>query len=109
MEYCEFAPDPVLAPYVRAVWTLCGSSHAGSVDLVLPDGCAEIVVHRTGRFREWRAEGDLCRQGGAVVAPVMDRAVALSPAPSFETFGIRFMPYGLARVCGHPLHELSDQ
>jgi AraC-like DNA-binding protein len=91
------------------MWTLRGASDAASFDLVLPDGCAEIVIHRTGRFREWRSEDDVRTQANAIVAGVMDRAVALSAAPSFETVGIRFTPYGLACLCAYPLSTIGHE
>ena len=109
MEYREIAPQPALRPYVRAIWTLCGKSDAPSFDLVLPDGFAEIVIHRTGRFREWRGPGDVRSQPLAVVAPVMDRAVALSPAASFETVGVRLWPCGLAHACEAPLRSFGEK
>lgn len=109
MEYRELAPPPVLTPFVAAFWTLRGAAPAPSVELVLPDGCAEIVVHRTGRFREWHASGGVQEQPAAIVAGVMDRAVALSPADSFETIGVRLMPYGLARLSAHPLDAIGRQ
>ena len=52
MEYREIAPTPRLKPFVVAFWTLRGVSSGASVDLVLPDGNAELVIHRTGRFHE---------------------------------------------------------
>jgi AraC-like DNA-binding protein len=108
MEYLEFPPPGRLSPFVAAIWTLRGVSAAPSFDLVLPDGRAEIVIHRTGRFREWRAPGDVREQPRAIVAGVMDRAVVLSPAASFETIGVRLMPYGLARLCAEPLDRAGD-
>jgi AraC-like DNA-binding protein len=108
MEYREGPPPRELAPFVAAVWTLSGVAPAAAFDLVLPDGCAELVIHRTGRFREWRGDGTVRQQPHAIVAGVMDRAVALSPATSFETVGVRFWPQGLAQLCACPLRDLSD-
>jgi AraC-like DNA-binding protein len=108
MDYREFPPPARLAPFVAAIWTLRGLSAAPAFDLVLPDGRAELVIHRTGRFREWRAAGDVHEQPRAIVAGVMDRAVVLSPAPAFETIGVRLMPYGLARLCADPLDRAGE-
>jgi hypothetical protein len=97
MEYREIAPRLSLTPFVVAFWTLRGVSTDASVDLVLPDGHAELVIHRAGRFRQWQSSGEATERPAALVAPVMDRAVPLAPAASFETVGVRFAPHGLAR------------
>ena len=108
MEYRELTPGPFLTPYVAAFWTLRGSCPVPSFDLVLPDGHAEVVVHRAGRFLEWHASDDVREQPAAIVAGVADRAVVLSPAGAYETVGIRLMPYALARLCDGPLDALGS-
>jgi hypothetical protein len=50
MEYREIAPGPSLRPFVATFWTLQGVQPEACFDLVLPDGHAELVVHRSGRF-----------------------------------------------------------
>jgi AraC-like DNA-binding protein len=109
MEYREIAPDLSLAPFVAAFWTLRGSATEQAFDLVLPDGHAELVVHRTGRFRQWQAAGDATEQPSALVVGVMERAIALAPARRFETLGVRFTPTGLACLCDVPASALSDR
>lgn len=107
MEYRELSPGPFLRPYVAAFWTLRGSSAAPSFDLILPDGHAEVVVHRTGRFLEWHAGDEVREQPAAIVAGVSDRAIALSPASTYETIGIRFVPHALAQICDGPLDAIT--
>ena len=109
MQYREIAPAPVLTPFVAAFWTLHGTSEEPSFDLVLPDGHAELVVHRTGRFLEWQQSGEIAEQPTALVAGVMERAIALSPARRFETVGVRFTPHGLAPLCRYPQSALSSR
>jgi AraC-like DNA-binding protein len=109
MEYREIAPTPRLKPFVVAFWTLRGVSTGESADLVLPDGTAELVIHRTGRFHEWHASGEIAEQPAALVAGVMDQAVAIAPARRFETVGVRFTPQGLAPLCRCPLSALTSR
>ena len=109
MQYLEIAPAPCLTPFVAAFWTLRGTSEEPSFDLVLPDGHAELVVHRTGRFLEWQQSGEIAEQPTALLAGVMERAIALSPARRFETVGVRFTPHGLAPLCRYPQSALSSR
>ena len=58
VRYEEHAPPPGLARFVRCLWTL--SSDGGAPpgeDRVLPDGCAEIVLHHGAAF-ERRSQSD---------------------------------------------------
>jgi len=109
MEYCEIAPGPALTPFVVTFWTLRGSATHPAFDLVLPDGSTELVIHRTGRFRQWQASGDAAEQPAALVVGVMERAIALAAARRFETIGVRFTPTGLAGLCDAPASTLSDR
>ena len=109
LEYRETAPPRRLAPFVAAFWTLRGVQPEPCFDLVLPDRHAELVIHRTGRFREWHESGEVSEQATSLIAGVMERAVALSPAQQFETVGVRFTPLGPAPLCRHPLGVLSGR
>jgi AraC-like DNA-binding protein len=110
MEYRELSPGQAVTASVATIWTLRGSSPAPAFDLVLPDGHAEIIAHRAGRFREWRAAEAATEQPVSVVAGVSDRAVLLSPpAATFETIGIRVTPYGLARLSTCRIGELTGR
>jgi AraC-like DNA-binding protein len=106
VEYREFAPPPALAPFVVMCWTLTGTSDADAFDLVLPDGHAEVVIHRAGRFREWHPTDGVTRQPAALVAGVMERAVVLAPARRYETLGARLTIHGLRALCGRTPPEL---
>lgn len=109
MEYREIPPGRCLSPFVAAFWTLRGSCPGPAFDLVLPDGHAEVVVHRAGRFLEWRPAGEVRTQPAVIVAGVTDRAVALSPAGDYETIGVRVMPHALALLCAVPLDALGPE
>jgi AraC-like DNA-binding protein len=108
MEYREIAPPPSLRPFLLAFWTLRGADAEPCFDLVLPDGHAELVVHRTGRFREWQPSGATAEQPGALIVGLMERAVAIAPARQFETIGVRFTAHGLAPICRLPQSALNN-
>lgn len=107
MEYRERRPPPSLAPILECLWELEGDAGPNpGLQPVLPDGCAEAVLH-VGEPFWWLTEAGLERQPRAVLAGPLPRAIWLRPPPRASTLGIRFRPGRLgawvrepARVAG---------
>jgi AraC-like DNA-binding protein len=87
--YRELAPPPDLAHVVRCVWSRIGT---GATELVLPDGCIDVVV----------------RDGIAVVAGPDTGPVHVALAPGERVTGLRLWP-GAAAALGIPADELRDR
>ena len=109
MTYRQFVPERRLRPFVHAFWTLTGAESTPGFDLILPDGRAELVVHRGDRFRQRLDAGRSCVQASAFVAGQMESAVAIAPGHAVETLGVTFTPCGLAPLCEAPQHALVDR
>lgn len=109
MRYQELTPARGLSPFVRALWTLTGRQTAHGFELVLPDGHAELIVHRGDPFHQCVGGGPIAVQPAAVIAGQMERAVALASGGTVETVGVRFTPCGLAPLCGPSQDQLTDQ
>ena len=109
MTYRQFVPERRLRPFVHAFWTLTGVERTPVFDLILPDGRAELVVHRGDPFRQRLEAGQTCLQASAFVAGQMESAVAIAPGHAVETLGVTFTPCGLAPLCEAPQHALVDR
>src|SRR5215217_2543415 len=88
--YHELAPPPDLAHVVRCVWSRSGT---GATELVLPDGCIDVVV----------------RDGIAVVAGPDTGPVHVALAPGERVIGLRLWPGAAAAALGVPADELRDR
>lgn len=88
--YRELAPPPDLAHVVRCVWSRSGT---GATELVLPDGCIDVVV----------------RDGIAVVAGPDTGPVHVALAPGERVIGLRLWPGAAAAALGVPADELRDR
>lgn len=94
--YHEYAPSALLAPYIQCYWTMTVTQAPPYPvkNLVLPDGCIDIV------FEDDSAE---CELVGAMRKP----SIVMLGSPA-NILGIRFKPAGAAIFFDFPLHELTD-
>ncbi|MER6942380.1 helix-turn-helix transcriptional regulator [Nonomuraea sp. NPDC000554] len=89
--YAEWAPDRALADRIACFWHQHGE--ADGVQLVVPDGCVDLIWGPGGLFVAGPDTGP---------APVSVR--------EGDTFtGIRFKPGAVGEAFGVPLQELRDQ
>jgi len=103
LTYRELPPPAPLAPYVRCIWTLEGSSPAAP-ERILPDGSFELVFHLGDPFRE-----NGLTQSRALLVGQLQRAVLVQPPERPHVLGIRFRPGGAAPFFRLPMSELRDQ
>jgi AraC-like DNA-binding protein len=92
--YAEWAPPAALRPMVSCLWASVAPDDADRAQLVLPDGCSDLI---------WE-EGK-----GAYVAGPDTRPVRTRTVPGTVIVGARFRPAAGGQVLGLPLSELRDQ
>jgi AraC-like DNA-binding protein len=92
--YAEWQPPAVLRAAVACLWSSVTSDDADGDDVVLPDGCSDLM---------WE-------QGvGASLAGPDTGPVRTARRPSTVIVGVRFRPAAGGAVLGLPLSELRDQ
>jgi AraC-like DNA-binding protein len=96
---------------VRCVWTLDGHADdfGDAIQPVLPDGCAELVVHLGDAFERVHSGGTVERQPAALVAGQLTSQLSLRATGRIGVVGIRFHPDGAAALLRTPQHELAGQ
>ena len=110
MRYHEFPPDSSLAPWVKCFWLMEDSPAAGDEppDAIVPDGCAEIIVHYGDRFAE-DVGGQRRLQPKVIVAGQLTRPLSLRSSGRVGMVAARFHPFGLFELFGLPMHEFVDR
>jgi AraC-like DNA-binding protein len=109
LRYRELAPPPSADGAVECVWTLEGRFPPGPPETVVPDGCAELIVHLADRFRRLGEGGASDAQPAAFLAGPMTRPLHLAAPARVRTLGIRFRPGGVGALTDAPLSELADR
>ncbi len=105
LRYRETPPHPRLAPLVRCFWSLEGANVPASVERVLPDGHAELIVHCGDRFRRYLLSGDVELQPRAFLMGEIDRPFLLQPTGRASVFGVRLRPGAAAALVPGPVAE----
>jgi AraC-like DNA-binding protein len=110
VRYVQAAPPPGLADLVACLWGLETpfdepADVQRSVQRILPDGRAEIIVHLADPFRE--VESGIT-QASALTAGQLTRAISVQPGGRVRTVAIRLTPAGARALLGTPHHLLTD-
>lgn len=109
MRYKEYIPNPILAPYVKCIWTLEVSGMPGMThrEKVLPDGCMELIFHYGDLFQQYRSDKPEL-QPRSFLHGQMKAYIEIGPTGNTGMIAARFYPHGLAAFINMPVNELTD-
>jgi AraC-like DNA-binding protein len=102
MDYREHSAPAHLAPWVECVWTLRGA--VAGPQRILPDGCAEIILHYGEPMREHGVPQPRCLAVGQI-----DEFLLLDATGLVNVAGIRFQPEGAHGFFRARMHELTNR
>src|SRR5207245_6452116 len=97
----------VVARFVSCYWTLEDDCPSPSgVQRIVPDGRPELILNLGIPF-ESRSDGRWSRQPEYFFAGQITGPMLVRPRGPARVIGIRFRPYGAARLLQLPVHELT--
>jgi len=99
MQYKEYEPNKLLAPYIDTYWISDGFGGKGKFYKILPDGCVDII------FSFDKAKSTFLTK----VVGTMTSFLEISYPQSVEMFGIRFRPAGITAFTRVPVEEFTDK
>jgi AraC-like DNA-binding protein len=110
LRYVEREPAFPLRRFVRRLWAL--ETPAGAPpppeDLVLPDGCAEAVLHHGDGFERRSGSGVATTYRHAFVGQIV-RALSLRPLGRVGCVGVRFEPAGARALLGVRASDVTER
>lgn len=111
MRYREVQPTSPLASYIECFWRMESEATPPTAppERLLPDGCLELILNTSARFREFDAAGKDQLQPARFVAGQMTRPVLVAPTGAVQLFGIRFAPGGSVPFLPVLPGELTDR
>jgi AraC-like DNA-binding protein len=109
MRYREAPPPPDLAPFVRCLWALEDARDADEPERVLPDGCAELIVHYGAPMARETDDGRLQSQPAAIVSGQLRTAARLRARGPIGMVGARFQPWAAGPFLREPLAGLTGR
>ncbi len=111
IRYSELPVRPILAPYVRLIWSLEVDAAAdfGPAERIVPDAIVEIVFHY-GRPFDMRYAGEaFTRQPPIAIVSQTRRFIEIRPSAPSGFLSVRFHPWGAQRFFAPPLTTLADR
>ncbi|MEK6410488.1 MAG: DUF6597 domain-containing transcriptional factor [Acidobacteriota bacterium] len=95
MQYREIKPKPPLSEFVECFWTLEGDGRSQTEgDLILPDGCVEMVLNFADPFCEHKQHDEKLAQPMRLVVGQMTGPMRIGPTGAVQLIGVRFNPGG---------------
>jgi AraC-like DNA-binding protein len=109
IDYEEFPVGPALGPHLRCLWELRGSASDSSPQLIVPDGCMELVLNFADPFEQLDADDRPHRQPMILVVGEVRRPVRTRPTGQIDLLGVRFTPGSAPLFLGTPASKLVDR
>ena len=110
MFYSEIKPSEKLAKYIKCYWVLAQTDAAfpSESELILPDGCPEIIFNHADSFRRhYPNQTEI--QPLSIFVGQMRQSVLIEPTAAVKLFGIRFYPEGAYPLLKESLVGLTDK
>jgi AraC-like DNA-binding protein len=91
------------------VWIVEDAASApGPCETIVPDGCAELVLHLGERFAGSVSGAPLAQAGAVLVGPLSQPFRLSRPSGRILSLGVRFRPGGLRAFLDAPVHEIAE-
>src|SRR5688572_8501137 len=108
MNYRQFQPHPALTNYIDAYWTVTGDSNRMTTEIILPDGCVDIILN-TGERCATDNESFVMQHEKAYLVGTMTTFKKVSMSPGTSLLGIRFKPGAFSFFYKFDaLHEINN-
>lgn len=109
MHYQEAIPHPLLAPYIKCIWTLELDKHIPeSIDKVLPDGTIEMIFHYGNITDSVDITGATTSAMQNCVIGQADKYMLLKVGGNAGMISVRFAPMGLSYFTDMPVHMITN-
>jgi AraC-like DNA-binding protein len=109
MIYTQFEPHPQLAPYIDAYWTAKGDVQQPRTEVVLPDGCIDIIFNAGDDFTTDQ-QGTSMKHEKFYLVGTMTRHKETVMHNKINLLGIRFKPGAFpAFYQFDSLHQIANQ
>jgi len=106
VRYREIQPRGPAAEFIEGIWTLqCPREEAGTVQRVLPDGTAELILNLEDPLESFH-NGTWRRQPRSFLAGQITGPLLLRQSGPARMLGVRFAAHGAGRLLG-PMMETT--
>jgi len=98
--YREYAPHPLLAPYIETYWVSEGFYSEYKTERILPDGCVDIIFDL-----DENAEGEYLPE----IIGTMTSFSDIGYTGNMRMFGLRFNPAAITSFTRVPIDAITNK
>ncbi|WP_118975277.1 helix-turn-helix domain-containing protein [Taibaiella koreensis] len=110
MHYTTYLPSGDLAGFIKCCWTLeAEQQEQPQQQVIVPDGCMEMIFHYGDLYRQYTAAGDSFLQPRCFVFGQLTAPLTIEPSGKTGIFAVRFQPDGFMPFCTQPVQALEDK
>jgi len=107
MNYRHIPPSAAVSRFVEFYWTLEGTSFTDTIQRIIPDGRAGLILNFADPFESY-SRGAWRRQPQSFFVGQITGPLLLRPSGPAAMLGIQFRPHGAAQLLRLPVRELND-
>lgn len=107
MDYKEITPIAALQPFIKCFWVLKGEDPLPQPERIFPDGCMELIFHRTSSYSRLE-DNKAIKQPATFIMGQATKALFFLPTPFTSIVSVRFQPFGLAAFTQLPPDEFTN-
>ncbi len=107
MLFKTYTPAAVLAPHIRSFWTLEMDEVPQKQELILPDGCMELIFHYGDAYCTNIRDINEPQPYNIVIGQI-EKAIELKPTGRTGIISARFHPWGFYTLTGIPADKLRN-
>jgi AraC-like DNA-binding protein len=110
MNYQVHPASAELQLFIKCFWTLEADASPDPVkQRVVPDGCAEMIIHCGDLYRQYFPDGSFILQPRGFIFGQISNYIEIAPTGRSSIVAARFQPEGLAPFLEVPVSDLQDR
>lgn len=109
MNYQTFQPHSDLASLVKCYWTLEVPAVESQRQIIIPDGCIEMIFILGDDVKRITSGDDFTIQPRAMLLGQFVEPFFVEPTGYVDSFAVRFYPYGFANFLKTPIKNLAEK
>ncbi|MEM6864709.1 MAG: DUF6597 domain-containing transcriptional factor, partial [Bacteroidota bacterium] len=94
MDYRTYEPDSDLKAIIKCYWTLEGDESDIQRQVIVPDGCMEMIFHFADLYKQFLVEDTFVIQPRCFLMGQLSKPLEIEPTGKTGIFSVRFHPDG---------------
>nr|WP_297912626.1 helix-turn-helix transcriptional regulator [uncultured Allomuricauda sp.] len=108
MDYRTYEPDSDLKAIIKCYWTLEGDESDIQKQVIVPDGCMEMIFHFADLYKQFLVEDTFVIQPRCFLMGQLSKPLEIEPTGKTGIFSVRFHPDGFLPFVSFRMTQIQD-